>query len=95
VLVSNLYGAEFSLPALLQVLTPPDFFTITRTGTVVTLTFSTLPNQFYTVQFKDFINEEEWFVLRKGSNQPGTGLPMVLQDPQAAGPHRFYRILIQ
>jgi hypothetical protein len=95
VMVSNLYGAEFSLPALLQVLSPPDFFTITRTGTVVTLTFSTLTDQFYTVLFKDAINEEEWSVLRKGSNQPGTGFPMVLQDPQATGPHRFYRILIR
>ncbi len=95
VAVSNAFGTEFSLPAALRVVTPPDFFTISRTGTVVTLTFSTRPNQFYTVQFKDLIDAAEWTALRKGSNQPGTGLPMILRDPQATGAHRFYRILIQ
>jgi subtilisin-like proprotein convertase family protein len=95
VAVSNEFGSAFSLPAVLRVLSPPDFFTITRTGTVVTLRFSTLANQFYTVQFMDVADGPAWFVLRKGSQRPGTGLPMVLQDPQATGAQRFYRILIE
>jgi len=95
VLVSNAFGSEFSLPALLRVLSPPDFFTLTRTGTVVTLTFSTITNQFYTVQFKDVLNAADWSVLQKGSNRLGTGFPITLQDSQATGPQRFYRILIQ
>jgi len=95
VMVSNAFGSELSVPAVLRVLSPPDFFRITRTGKVVTLTFSTIANQFYTVQFKDVLNAAEWSVLPKGSNRPGTGVPMILQDPQAGGPQRFYRILIQ
>ncbi len=95
VLVSNRYGAELSLPVSLRVLTPPDYLTLSRTGTIVTLEFSTLANQFYTVQFRDDLRTAEWSALRKGSNRPGTGLPMILQDPQATGPHRFYRILIE
>jgi hypothetical protein len=95
VLVSNAFGSEFSLPARLRVLSPPDFFKITRTGTVVTLTLSTVTNQFYTVQFKDVLDAAAWSVLAKGSNRPGTGFPMILQDPQAGGPQRFYRLLIQ
>ncbi|HEU0038318.1 MAG TPA: immunoglobulin domain-containing protein, partial [Verrucomicrobiae bacterium] len=95
VMASNAFGSEFSLSAVLRVLSPPDFFKITRTGTVVTLTFSTITDQFYTVQFKDVLNAAEWSVLLKGSNRPGTGFPMILQDPLARGPQRFYRILIQ
>ena len=95
VLVSNAFGSEFSSPARLRVLSPPNFFFITRTGTVVTVTFSTLTNQNYTVQFKDMINAAEWSVLRKGSNLPGTGFPMNLQDPQATVPQRFYRVLLE
>jgi hypothetical protein len=95
VLVSNAYGSAFSAPASLRVLSPPDFFFITRTGSVVTVTFSTVTNQYYTVQFIDEINAVEWSALRKGMRRPGTGFPLVLQDLQATGAQRFYRILIE
>jgi hypothetical protein len=95
VMVSNAYGSAFSLPAGLRVLTPPEVFFITRTGSVVTLTFSTVTNQFYTVQFMDEVNASSWSVLRKGVNRTGTGFPIVLQDLQASGAQRFYRILVE
>jgi hypothetical protein len=93
--VSNAYGSVLSPPAVLRVLSPPNLFFITRTGSVVTVTFSTLTNQFYTVQFRDDINAGEWSALRKGSNRPGTGFPIILQDLQAGGARRFYRIRIE
>lgn len=95
VAVSNHLGAEFSRPAALRVLVPPDFFQITAAGSVVTLMFPTRTNHIYTVQYKDTLAAAEWSVLRKGSNRLGTGFPLMLQDPQATGPQRFYRVLIQ
>jgi hypothetical protein len=95
VAVSNSLGSEFSRPAALRVLVPPDFFQLAATGTVVTLTFSTTTNQIYTVQYKDVITAAEWSVLRKGSNRLGTGFPLILPDPQATGSQRFYRVLVQ
>lgn len=95
VMVSNAYGSAFSAPATLRVLTPPDVFFITRTGTVVTVTFSTVTNQFYTVQFIDDIQGTEWSALRKGSHRPGTGFPIILQDLHATGPQRYYRLRIE
>ena len=95
VVVSNHLGSETSQAAALRVLVPPDYFQIARTGSVVTLRFSTLTNQIYTVQYKDDIAAVEWSALRKGSNGLGLGSPMILQDPQATGLQRFYRVLIQ
>jgi len=95
VMITNAYGSAFSVPALLRVLIPPDLFFITRTGSVVTVTFSTVTNQTYTVQYTDEINPPEWLALRKGTGRPGTGLPIILQDLQATGSQRYYRILIE
>jgi hypothetical protein len=95
VVVSNHLGSEVSRPATLKVLVPPDFIQIARTGTVVTLKFPTLTNQSYSVQYKDAPEAEEWSVLRKGSNRPGTGFPLILPDLKPTSPQRFYRVLVQ
>jgi hypothetical protein len=95
VVVSNAFGTVTSQPAILRVLAAPDFVSISRTGTVASVTFSTISGLLYTVQYNDTLDPGGWVTLEKAFRQLGTGEPLTVPDPDTREPQRFYRILVE
>jgi len=95
VVVSNAFGTVTSQPALLRVLAAPDFLSISRAGSIVSVTFSTVSGLIYTVQFNDTLGPGGWVPLQKGLRRLGTGSPLIVPDPDTREPQRFYRILVE
>ena len=95
VLVTNGFGSALSSPASLRVLVPSQILSLTRNQNVVAVTFSTVTNLLYSVYYNDLVESTNWVLLPKESLLPGTGQPIVVQDPRATGPQRFYRVLTQ
>jgi hypothetical protein len=96
VLVSNAFGSVLSPPASLRVLVPPQIISVTRTGAVLSLTFSTVPGLIYEVYYKDDLDSPTWTALpKKAILRLGTGAPMTVTDLIGPGPRRFYTVLVQ
>ena len=57
-----------------------------------TLTFSTMPNITYRVEFKDNLGDSEWQVL--GQPTVASGDTLTIADPAPASSQRFYRITV-
>ncbi|HEV2392999.1 MAG TPA: immunoglobulin domain-containing protein, partial [Verrucomicrobiae bacterium] len=95
VLVSNAFGPTFSGPASLRVLVLPAV-SIVRTGSVVTITFSSVSNLLYDVYYKDNLAAKTWTELpKKAVLRLGTGGPMSIQDTLPNPTNRFYRVEVQ
>jgi len=58
----------------------------------VSFDFPTVPGAKYVVQYKTNLNDSAWFELFR---QTGTGAPIVVNDPTAAEPSRFYRVKVE
>jgi hypothetical protein len=96
VTVSNEFGSTNSLSATLRVLVEPKILTITRSGSVVTLTFSTTSNLLYSVYYSlELGDSSAWTVLPKALRRLGTGLPITIQDAQATNSIRYYRVGVE
>jgi hypothetical protein len=95
VIVSNAFGSVASPAASLRVLVAPQLISLTRNQNVVSLTFSTVNNLLYSVYYLDDISTNNWTLLPKAANLPGTGAPITIQDARANGAQRFYRLVVQ
>jgi hypothetical protein len=61
-------------------------------GNVLTLTWPTVPGKTYRIQFKDHLEDADWST--QGTDQVGTGAPLVLNVDLTATPQRFYRVMV-
>jgi hypothetical protein len=95
VLVSNVFGLTSSQPAVLRVLVKPRLTSITQTTNGALISFATVTNLLYTIYASDVVPATNWILLPDAFQQPGTGLPMSVSDPDATGSQRFYRIIAQ
>jgi hypothetical protein len=94
--VTNPFGATNSQAAALRVLVEPRFLTVTRSGSVVTLSFTTINNLRYSVYYTTNMEPAPtWTILPKASRRLGTGLPMTIQDSPVTDQRRFYRVLVE
>jgi len=94
--VSNPFGVTNSQTASLRVLVEPRFLSVARSGSVVTLSFTTVNNLRYSVYYSTNLNiAAAWTVVPKGSLKLGTGLPMTIQDSPVTDSRRFYRVLVE
>ncbi|MDB6113049.1 MAG: CotH protein [Pedosphaera sp.] len=64
---------------------------IGTTDSHVQISFNTLPNQHYQVQFKNELTDATWLTL--GGSVFGNGAPATIFDDMTARPQRFYRLL--
>ena len=95
VAVSNEVGFVISQPAVVRVLIKPELIAITRTQGVVNLTFSTVTNLVYSVDYKDDLDATQWIALPDAALLPGTGAPITVHDADPSPSWRFYRIIVQ
>jgi len=93
--VSNPFVTITSQPAALRVLAAPDFVSIRRDETVVTITFATVSGLHYTVQYNDTLAPVGWTPLTKGFRRLGAGTPLTVPDADTQGEQRYYRILVE
>jgi hypothetical protein len=88
--VTNLAGSAASSVATLTVLVPPLIRNLSLTSTNVTLTFLSVTNQTYTLEYKNSLTDSQWLSLPPAV--PGTGGLLSLIDTNSPAPARFYRI---
>jgi hypothetical protein len=64
------------------------------TNGIFGLSFLTEIGKSYTVQYKNTLSDPTWTDLVPPGSVPGTGGPLTIHDPSAAGqPTRFYRVM--
>jgi hypothetical protein len=96
----NAAGSTASQSAALRVLVAPQILSITNIQGVITLTFSTVPNLYYEVYYKNSLYDTNWLGLPKTAGQPapikrlGTGSPMSVQDI-IGSQQRFYTVIAE
>jgi hypothetical protein len=87
--ISNGDGTATSVPARLTVVIEPMIMLITRTGTTVRVSFTTVVGGRYIVEYKDNLADASWTPL---PTVAGTGALVTVIDPSATSPTRFYRV---
>ena len=92
VLVTNVAGETNSAPASLTLLQQPTITKITATGANVSVSFQSVSNLNYTLEYKNQLTNGTWIIL--SPSLPGNGGVLMLQDTNALPTSRFYRILI-
>ena len=70
----------------------PTMGSVSWSGGAASFSISTVPGPAYVVQYKEHLGDSVWQEL---SRQPGTGLPIVITDPNPPGAGRFYRVQVQ
>jgi hypothetical protein len=94
--VSNAFGSALSQPATLRVLVPPQIISVTQSGSVLSLTFTTVAGLIYEVYYKDDLTSTTWTALPKRAIlRLGTGAPMTVTDLIGPNPSRFYTVIVQ
>ena len=90
----NSLGNDTSQTAKLTVVARPQMQSPAGAGTAnVVLTWPTVPDTSYQVQYNTNLNTTSWYTL---TNVVATGLSLSVTDhPPVDGPRRFYRLLIQ
>ncbi len=76
----------------ITVLNPPAGAPAGVSGSVLTLTWPTVPGKTYRIQFKNHLNDPVWNT--DGSDQIGSGAPIVLNVDLTANPERYYRVMV-
>ena len=71
---------------------PPRMSAAAWTTNAVSFGFPTVDGAVYVVQYKTNLTDSVWLEL---SRQAGTGAPIVVNDPNPAGPRRFYRLKVE
>jgi hypothetical protein len=93
--VSNAFAGTLSRPAQLRVLVKPELLSFSRSGDLVSLSFSTIPGLIYSVYYSEDITSSNWTQLPKFSGLVGTGAPIAAQDPRSPAGWRWYKIVAQ
>ena len=70
----------------------PTMGSVSWSGGAMSFSVPTVPGPIYVVQYKEHLDDSVWQEL---SRQPGTGLPIVITDPNPPAPGRFYRVQVQ
>ena len=89
VIVTNAAGSITSAPVSLQVTAGVTLAFSGRTDTTNTFAVQSAIGTTYTLEFKDSLTETNWTPL---PSITGTGSLLLLQDPSATVPARFYRL---
>jgi hypothetical protein len=88
--VTNLGGAITSAPADLRVLVTADAGSINVTGSIASITVTSVVGLIYTLESKDHLTDPTWIPIPPSST--GTGGILILQDTNAFVPSRLYRV---
>ena len=89
VIVTNAAGSITSVPVTLQVTAGVTLAFSGRTGTTNTFAIQSAVGTTYILEFKDSLTDPNWTPL---PSITGTGGLLLLQDPSATVPARFYRL---
>ncbi|HZR15734.1 MAG TPA: hypothetical protein VFE51_00280 [Verrucomicrobiae bacterium] len=89
-LVSNAFGSVTSAVAVLSVLLPPVASELIPGTTTIFFKIESLGSLNYILEYKDTLNTGTWTPVPPA--EPGSGGVLVLQDTNAVGASRFYRI---
>jgi uncharacterized repeat protein (TIGR03803 family) len=92
VVVSNSLGSVTSSGALLTVLFPPAFQTVTKSNNSLVLSWSTAQGQKYQLQYKTNLNSTNWFNF--GSQTTASGGTISASDLIGSNSQRFYRVVL-
>jgi uncharacterized repeat protein (TIGR01451 family) len=92
VAVSNGAGQGSSVHAVLRVLVSPTITGINRTGSEAQISFTSVSNLSYTVEFTDSLGAPAWGALPVAA---GTGGVLSVTDPAATVPGRAYRVRVE
>lgn len=92
VVVSNSLGSATSSGALLTVLFPPSFQTITKSNNSLMLSWSAAQGQKYQLQYKTNLNSTNWFNL--GSQITAGSGTISASDLIGSNSQRFYRVIL-
>jgi Bacterial Ig domain len=91
VTVTNAGGSVASVPALLRVLVAPQIGSVARSGAGIDITFPTLENLSYTVEFTEAAGPLLWTPL---TTVAGSGGVLSVYDPAGGLPARLYRVRV-
>lgn len=96
VTVANANGSAASTPAVLEILSPPQFFLSgtngpVRSGNSFRIRFSTQPSVSYAVEYKNEL-EQSWQLLRYVA---GDGSITTITNSSATAAHQFYRLNVR
>jgi len=92
VVVSNSLGSATGSGALLTVLFPPSFQTITKSNNSLMLSWSAAQGQKYQLQYQTNLNSTNWFNL--GSQITASSGTISASDLIASNSQRFYRAIL-
>jgi uncharacterized repeat protein (TIGR03803 family) len=92
VVVSNSLGSLTSSGALLTVLFPPAFQTVTKSNNLLVLSWSAAQGQKYQLQYKTNLNSTNWFNL--GNQTTAAGGTISASDLLGSNSQRFYRVVL-
>jgi uncharacterized repeat protein (TIGR03803 family) len=90
--VSNALGSITSTGALLAVVSPPVFQTVSQTNGALTLTWSAAPGQTYQLQYKSELASTNW--LNLGDAIMATSPAVTASDVIGFNSKRFYRVVL-
>jgi hypothetical protein len=90
VTVTNSAGTITSPPATLQVVTGLSMVFTSRAGSTNTFSVQSINGTTYNLEFKDSLTATNWTLIVPSIT--GTGSLLLMQDPSATGPARFYRL---
>jgi hypothetical protein len=86
----GLDNLNFSATAQPVINLPP--VAIQVSGSNIVLNLPTVSGGIYSIQYKNLLADPDWTTL--GSNQTGTGVPLVLSVDTTTNGQRFYRVLL-
>lgn len=89
VIITNLAGAT-SAPVTLRVIAGVVFSVQATVGGTNTFSFLSVAGSTYTLEYKNSLSDSAWTAILPSTN--GTGGIILLRDPSATVPRRFYRI---
>jgi hypothetical protein len=90
--VTNSLGSITSTGALLTVLSPPVFQSVSQTGGILTLTWSATSGRSYQLQYIPDLTSTNW--LNLGAAIAATGSVLTTSDLIGSNSQRFYRVLL-
>jgi hypothetical protein len=90
--VANDVGAVTSAAASVRVLVPSQIVSVSRAGSITTISFATEIDLTYVLEYKDTVNPGAWNTLNPVG---GTGTVKSVQDNSAGAPSRIYRVRVE